>query len=230
METQVSYILQRKHVKNINLRIRPDGTIYISAPPSVPISSIEHYIESKKEFITKAVARFKEKRKWEVSSKNYVSGESFYLLGKQLRLVVQEATKNTIYSDGVYIHLACRYPDNHAIKQKLVTEFFKKQCIETFSRLTNKLYPLFKKYDIPYPTLRIRNMISRWGSCIPAKGQITLNISLIHFPERCIEYIIIHEFCHFRYPNHSKSFYSFLTVLMPDWKEQKAELENTILI
>ena len=64
METQVSYILQRKHVKNINLRIRPDGTIYISAPPSVPISSIEHYIESKKEFITKAVARFKEKRKW----------------------------------------------------------------------------------------------------------------------------------------------------------------------
>lgn len=230
MESKISYTLQRKQVKNINLRIRPDGTIYVSAPPSVPISIIEQYIYAKRKYILRTAARFNEKHKWEIGLKKYISGESFYLLGKQLRLIVQESSKNNIYADGIYLHLACKHPENYTIKQKLINDFYKKQCFETFTHLIEKLYPLFEKYDIPYPILRLRNMSSRWGSCIPSKNQITLNISLIHFPERCIEYIIVHEFCHFRYPNHSKKFYSFLTVLMPDWKEQKAELENTILI
>ncbi|MBR0318336.1 MAG: M48 family metallopeptidase [Spirochaetia bacterium] len=230
MESKISYTLQRKQVKNINLRIRPDGNIYVSASPLVPISTIEQYIDSKGDYIARTLARFNEKRKWEVSSKKYISGESFYLLGKQLRLIVKEAPKNHIFSDGIYLHLDCRQPENFTKKQKLINDYFKKQCLETFSHLIAKNYPLFEKYDIPCPSLHIRNMTSRWGSCLPTKKQIILNTSLIHFPERCIEYIIIHEFCHFLYPNHSKKFYSFLTVLMPDWKEHKNELENIILI
>lgn len=72
-------------------------------------------------------------------------------------------------------------------------------------------------------------MKTRWGSCILSKNQITLNENLIHFSERCIESVVIHEFCHFRYPNHSKEFYNFMTILMPDWKERKKELDETVL-
>jgi predicted metal-dependent hydrolase len=58
------------------------------------------------------------------------------------------------------------------------------------------------------------------------KGIITLNKRLLEAPRNCIEYVVMHEFCHFIHPNHSKHFYGFLSMLMPDWKERKKLLEN----
>lgn len=224
------YTLVRKKVKNINLRIHPDGTISVSASPGVSVQTIEKFLDSQNEYILEALSKFNEKRKWEITEKKYVSGESFYLLGRQLRLIVKESNRNHIEEDGVYLTLECKNPEKYALKKRLIEKFFEQQCLEIFSMLVNKNYPQFQKYGINYPNLKIRGMKSRWGSCIPTKNQVTLNSNLIHFTERCIEYVVIHEFCHFRYPNHSKDFYSFMSVLMPDWKKRKNELDNTVLI
>ena len=80
------------------------------------------------------------------------------------------------------------------------------------------------------PKLRIRDMDTRWGSCLAKKGIITLNKRLLEVPRDCIEYVVIHEFCHFIHPNHSKKFYDFLTMLMPDWKARKKVLDQNIVI
>jgi len=224
------YSLVRKKVKNINLRIHPDGTLSVSASPRVSVQTIEKFLDSQNEYILKALSKFSEKRKWEITEKKYVSGESFYLLGRQLRLIVKESNQNHIEEDGVYLTLECINPDNFALKKRLLEKFFEQECRAIFSMFVDKKYPQFQKYGIHYPSLKIRRMKSRWGSCIPAKNQITINSNLIHFSERCIEYVVIHEFCHFRYPNHSKDFYSLMTVLMPDWKERKNELDNTVLL
>lgn len=224
------YTLVRKKVKNINLRIHPDGTISVSASPRISVQAIEKFINSQNEYILKALSKFSKKRKWEITEKKYVTGESFYLLGRQLRLTVKESSRNHITEDDVYLTLECKNPENYVLKKRLIEKFFTQKCHEIFSHLIDKNYPLFQKYGIKYPTLKIRGMKSRWGSCMPAKNQITLNSSLIHFSERCIDYVVIHEFCHFRYPNHSRDFYSFMSVLMPDWKERKKEIDDTVLI
>jgi len=49
---------------------------------------------------------------------------------------------------------------------------------------------------------------------------------LLEAPRNCIEYVVLHEFCHFIHPNHSKQFYGFMTMLMPDWKDRKAALDK----
>ena len=51
----VEYDLQRKKVKNINLRIKPDKSIIVSANPRVQISRIEKFIIDKQVFIIKAL-------------------------------------------------------------------------------------------------------------------------------------------------------------------------------
>ena len=102
-----------------------------------------------------------------------------------------------------------------------------KQCKIIFNEIVSEIYPIFKKYNISFPKLRIRNMETRWGSCLAKKGVITLNKQLLEAPRNCIEYVVMHEFCHFIHPNHSKHFYDFLTILMPDWKERKELLEKT---
>ena len=72
-------------------------------------------------------------------------------------------------------------------------------------------------------------METRWGSCLAKKGIITLNKQLLEAPRNCIEYVVMHEFCHFIHQNHSKHFYDFLTILMPDWKERKKLLEKVAI-
>ena len=49
----------------------------------------------------------------------------------------------------------------------------------------------------------------------------------IEAPLSCIEYVVTHEFVHFLQPNHSRKFYQYLSMFMPDWKERKSSLEKT---
>ena len=53
---------------------------------------------------------------------------------------------------------------------------------------------------------------------MPKKNQITLNSQLIHYQERFIDYVVIHEYAHLIQPNHSKAFYSIIEKYMPDYK------------
>ena len=108
-----------------------------------------------------------------------------------------------------------------------MTRFLNQQCKMVFGEVMDDLYPLIKKYGVEKPTLRIRAMETRWGSCLIKKRIITLNKRLLEAPRNCIEYVVMHELCHLIHPNHSKNFYNFLTTLMPDWKERKKVLEQS---
>ena len=108
--------------------------------------------------------------------------------------------------------------------------YLDQRCLDVFREIIAEIYPTFQKYGVAMPKLRIRDMDTRWGSCLAKKGIITLNKRLLEVPRDCIEYVVIHEFCHFIHPNHSKKFYDFLTMLMPDWKARKKLLDQNIVI
>ena len=109
----------------------------------------------------------------------------------------------------------------------MVTRYLDEQCQTIFDEIISETYPVFQKYGVPMPALRIRNMETRWGSCLAKKEIITLNKRLLEAPRNCIEYVVMHEFCHFVHPNHSKHFYGFLATLMPDWRERKKTLDKS---
>ena len=224
---EICYQLERKPVKNINLRIRKDGSVYVSANEMVPCEEIDLFIQSKASYILKAIDHFSELAQYKPQPKQYVSGETFYIQGRGLRLQVSQATKETISSDGVYIFLKVKDSSDVEKKRRIVNRFLDQECITVFSEVMEDLYPLVKKYGIEKPSLRIRDMETRWGSCLTKKRIITLNKRLLESPRNCIEYVVMHELCHLIHPNHSKHFYSFLTMLMPDWKERKDYLDKS---
>ena len=55
----IKYDLQYKKVKNINLRIKPDGSINVSANKRVPQKVIDEFIISKADFILRALEKYK---------------------------------------------------------------------------------------------------------------------------------------------------------------------------
>ncbi len=225
----LEYQLIRKDVKNINLRIKPDGKILISANNSVPEKIIDDFIKRKQKYIIQSLERNKENQRYvSMISKQYVSGESFDIIGKSLRLKVIEKKKDAVWTDGVFLYLAVKDKNNLIKKQRIFDTWLKELQWKTFEQIIWETYQTFKKYDVPYPKLKIRYMTSRWGSCQPKRGSITLNSRLIEAPRNCIEYVVLHEYVHFLYPNHSSKFYEFLSILMPDWKERKTELEKRL--
>lgn len=224
--TRIAFQLEWKNVKNINLRIRQDGSVYVSANAEWTIDTVEVFVQKKAEYILACKKYFDEIGQYQGNPKRYITGESFSVLGHDLRLKVSFSEKRQIYDDGVFLYMMTDQPDNTEEKQKQAEAYFIWKSRLIFSELIEQWYPIFQKYDVPFPNLCIRTMKTRWGSCSLKTGKITLNRQLIEVPMNCIEYVVVHEFCHFIHPNHSKEFYRFLTIFMPDWKERKLKLEQ----
>ncbi len=213
----IQYRLIRKQVKNVNLRIKPDGRVLVSANRRVPIRFIDGFIAQKQNYILSAIARYAEKRSMvEDIPKQYVSGESYELLGRRFALKVEEARAEDVYIDGNAIILKVKDKENVHHKELVMSKWLKEYQTEVFGELIHETYALFQKYGVPYPQLKVRHMTASWGSCQPKKGVITLNSRLIAAPKTCIEYVIVHEFAHFIHPNHSRQFWDVVTMIMPD--------------
>ena len=95
LDREIEYDLIRKRVKNINLRIKPDKSITVSANPRVPESRIERFLLEKQEYILKALTHYEEIEKLLPKPKQYVDGETFKVFGRDLRLKVFTSKKIT---------------------------------------------------------------------------------------------------------------------------------------
>lgn len=225
----IVFHLERKPVKNLNLRIRRDGIVLVSANQTVSCAEIDRFVRSRSKYVLAALQKFKNVVWLNPQPKKFVSGETFYLLGRSLRLKVSCAEKNSIDSDEAYIYLSVRDSSDYGIKSWIVRCFMDQRCKVVFAGVMDELYPLVGKYGVKRPEMKIRTLRSRWGSCLVHKGVITLNRRLICAPRCCIEYVMLHELCHFLHPNHSVKFYALLSALMPDWKERK-RLLNLVVV
>ena len=223
---QIEYELQRKPVKNLNLRIKPDGSVFLSANEFVSAASIEEFLHEKADYILKAIDYYAEIERYAPKAKQYIDGESFRVLGRDQRLLVMKGKSNSVSSDGVHITLCVKSTDDYALKQITMDRWLQRRCRDTIRELCENAYPKFQKYGVAFPELRYRNMVSRWGSCQPKRYMLTFNYLLIEVPISCIEYVVVHEFTHFLCPSHSKEFYTLLSTFMPDWQERKQVLER----
>lgn len=244
----ISYVLTRKQVKYINLRIKSNGEVAVSAHRRVPATYVDKFVESKAPFILEALERV-EKRREETGDRphNYETGEIFRLLGRDYTLVVEEAGaagemlfligenaeagapgekpsstgREEIFFRGDSLVLRTKWPDHYPHKKNMMEKWMRFFTRKTFSEIIDWAYPQFIPHGAPYPVWTVRAMTSRWGSCQPQTGKITLNSKLIFYPKEAIEYVVVHEFAHFAHPDHSKAFWALVAEIMPDYKERK---------
>ena len=233
----ISYVLTRKQVKYINLRIKSNGEIAVSAHRRVPATYVDKFVESKAPFILEALERV-EKRREEIGDRphNYETGEIFRLLGRDYTLVVEEAGaagetlsqtgREEIFFRGDSLVLRTKWPDHYPHKKNMMEKWRRFFTRKTFSEIIDWAYPQFVPHGAPYPVWTVRTMTSRWGSCQPQTGKITLNSKLIFYPKEAIEYVVVHEFAHFAHPDHSRAFWALVAEIMPDYKERKKLLNS----
>lgn len=226
----IDFIIKRKKVKNVNLNVKPDMTIEVTANDRVPLDFISDFVKSKGSWILKNVGEFKDVQPLKQSEREYVSGETFKYLGKQYRLRVQQSLEEEIvkYFRG-FIYLYVKNTDNVSRKGKLMDDWYREKAQMTFNESLEKVYPLVQKYGVEMPDVDVRLMKARWGSALTEKNTILLNAELIKAPKYCIDYVVLHELIHFKYNDHSENFYQMLFSLMPDWEKRKAILDEEVV-
>lgn len=103
----------------------------------------------------------------------------------------------------------------------------REECLALFQEVSDEVFPLFADLlDGQKPTLRVRDMRSRWGTCHIAKRIITLNMRLADKPRPLVEYVVLHEYVHFLHPNHQSGFHKEMARLMPDYKQRRSLLRK----
>ncbi len=225
----IPFTLERKNVKNVNLFIKPDMTIMVTANHRVPLDFIMNFVEEKAKWIVKNVQFFEGVQPEIQREKEFVSGESFKYLGKQYRLRVFESTTEDVKYFRGFIHLYVKDTQDRNRKAKLYDNWLRTRAEIIFGQSLDRMYPYIQKYDVPKPQLTIRTMKARWGSFLNSSNTVLLNFDLIKAPKYCIDYVVLHELIHMLYKNHDSEFYNFLSVIMPDWKQRKTILDEEVI-
>jgi predicted metal-dependent hydrolase len=73
-----------------------------------------------------------------------------------------------------------------------------------------------QELDVTYNRIEIRDQRTRWGSC-STRGTLSFNWRLVLAPYDVLDYVVVHELCHLREPNHSKRFWKLVEARRPGW-------------
>ena len=220
-EGAMPYLLTRKNVKNINLRVKQNGTVTVSAHPRVPLARIEAFLLAQRPFI----ARAKENLAKKTPVPHLLLDGEQLPFGGVLHTVCLQCGKKAggTLQEGKLI-LTVTDPADFAARKRAFDKFLDAHAKETLTAATARLAPLFTPTVSSTPQLRFRTMKSKWGVCYPRRGSITLNRNLAYLPPSLADYVICHELAHFCHADHSPAFWQCLTVRIPDCKTKRQQL------
>lgn len=91
--------------------------------------------------------------------------------------------------------------------------------------LTEKTDYYKRILGVDYQRIRIGEQKTRWGSC-STNGTLSYNWHLVLMPEAIMDYVIVHELCHFLEMNHSKQFWNQVEAILPDYRNRRKWLKE----
>lgn len=219
------YGLIRQDRKTLSLTVEPCLDIILKVPKDADDERIEKFLRKKWMWLNKQITFF-EKYRRKYYQKEYVSGESFYYLGRQYKLAVVNGDKNSVaLSKGKLTITTSKKTSNGQFNRTLLERWYKNRRHIVFAE---RYAEVLKNFDYRFtPELTVRVMSRRWGSYV--KGErIILNPLLIQAPKEAIDYVITHELCHMKYKNHDARFYQLMDTKYPGWRKTKEKLELLI--
>lgn len=216
----LEYELVRSKIKNMYILIR-NGKVIVKAPNNISENRIKDFINSKEDWINKKLKEFEKKS---FKEKSYVSGEVFKVLGNDYILNIEygDFEKASVNLDNGYINI-CVSENCETVKIK---ELIEKMYYKIALMIVDKSVKMWKStLKIAPDVVVIKKLKTVWGKC-NSKRKITINPDLMKYDQRVIDYVVLHEFCHLRYMNHSKDFWNMVSKYMPDYKLLRNELKN----
>lgn len=212
--------------RSIALHIHRTGEVEIRAPYGTASVVLNDLLQTKKYWIERKIGQIQNNRQHQLK---WQSGEILSFLGENYQLEVYTAKRNKVFLSKdkclqVHIRPDSKLTEVELIK-KLVLKDFKKRSYDYFiDRTQFWIKQLYHDYADDLK-IQIRLMSSRWGSCSHNKS-MRFNVMLNFAPMECIDYVIVHELCHWQVFNHSQKFYQLLETVLPHRKQHEKRLRE----
>ena len=214
--------LVRSTRRTLALQVHPDGRLVVRAPRRCPLTEIDRFVGSRADWIVRKRSEFAARVR---PRPGYSDGAEHPYLGEMFRLAVSEGRPRGVNAAGRCLEVRVTDPADEAQIRRALEAWYRQRAGGLFRERIAHWHGRMGYLGIPLPTVRVRAMRSRWGSC-SNRGNVNLNLWLIKLPVDCIDYVVVHELCHLREFHHGPAFYALMDEVLPGWRETRARLRE----
>jgi predicted metal-dependent hydrolase len=223
-DTAVRIELRRsRRAKHISLRADVYG-ICVVAPIHQSVESIKQFVNSKRQWISKAYDYYSRLKK-KIGESEFQKGTLLFF-GKRYKIKITKDIRQeyAVVSDNLN-QITFHVKDKRSYKRYL-RSWYREQ---TRKILDERLPVMNNKLSLSYRKISVRNLKSKWGSCTKT-GNLSFNLLLSMLPDDVIDYIIVHELMHLVEFNHSKRFWHLVELANPQYNEHRKWLRTHSLL
>lgn len=204
--------------KTVSIFIERNGSVRVLAPNTASDEKVEAAVKSKEYQIFSKIAKWKELNQGRVS-RDFVNGQSFLYLGRNYRLKLTEDQAVPLKIVGGFFHL-----DKRCISKadKIFKDFYREKGL---AKIQERLKVIEEKFTHKPTSIKVLELQNRWASWTPKNG-LNFHWKCAMAPVSVLDYIIVHEMVHLKYPNHSTGFWNELDKKMPDYREHESWLKR----
>lgn len=215
------YFVEFGELKSMTLVVRPDMRIIARVPLDSTLDEIEAFMKRKWRWLEKQLTELRKYRK-NHQEKQYVSGESFYYLGRQYMMIIEKGDDTVRLNHGRLKVMTSKGLRDSEYNKMLLESWLSARRSVIFLQEYRKAMKLFDYTEAP--ELGERSMARRWGS-YTSDGKVLLNPKLINASREAIFYVCVHELCHNKIRKHDDKFYIEMDKRIPNWRQVKDTLE-----
>jgi predicted metal-dependent hydrolase len=223
----IDIVVVRKPIKNLHLSVLPpDGRVRVSSPLRLKDDVIRSLVATRIPWIHKHKAKFEAQARQ--TPREYVSGESHYVLGRphRLEILYENGSPRVELKGKNKIVLQVREKAPIRKREEVLMDWYRNELRGISTEL---LEAWQKRIGVTVGSWGIKRMKTRWGTCNHKTGRIWLNLELMKKPRACIEYVVVHELLHLIEKKHNERFVDLLTKQLPKWRSCKEELNRFML-
>ncbi len=211
--------------KTLQLEVLPDMSVRMLAPFGAKAEVCSRMLLKRRDWVQAQLKYFSQFHPL-TKPREYVSGETHLFLGRRLRLKVVSGPAKGVKATRQHLTVCAGRTTAARLVEATLWQWYREEAAHLFQeRMLGCMVKLGIDKASGPKVLVIRRYKSRWGSMSPT-GVLGLNLDLIRAPVECIDYVIIHELCHLRFPHHGPWFWDLLERVMPDWRKRKSKLER----
>ena len=207
--------LIRSRRRSLALIVERDGSLTVRAPQHLGQAEIDCFVRAKSDWIRRKQLQIARQAPVE---HRYQDGETFLYLGVAYPLRLVSGRKGGLAFERGFVLSRSLQPQG----KRLFTAWYRRQAR---SHLEMRITQYAGLYGFEPGRLRISSARTRWGSC-SRLGTLSFTWRLVMAPAEVVDYVVVHELCHLRHPNHSKAFWSHVESILPGYKTQRAWLKH----
>lgn len=219
----ITYEIVRSLRATADIVIERDGRVLVRAPESIPDERIDDIVEAKRYGIYKNLAEWRGLNATRVL-REYRNGEGFLYLGRSYRLsLVSDQSEPLLLKNGRF-NLRRDLVDQGEIAAARIA-FRDYYIARGQERIFKRVAYYAPKVGVCPQAIDVRELGYRWASCSPS-GNLAFHWKCMMAPQTIIDYIVVHELCHFHHLDHSEAFWNEVDKVLPSFAERRAWLNK----